>query len=92
MAPGARVPSRIGLNSHSANSSTKLTDLWETEIDCPAMQGKLNLAQIALICAFGLEARIGDFRWRDRHPRLRERFDRLAARPSIAATAPPAAR
>jgi glutathione S-transferase len=49
------------------------------------MQGRLNLAQIVLICALGLEARIQDFRWRDGHPRLCEWFDRLAARPSIAA-------
>ena len=77
---------------HETERARRLIDLWETEIDCPTMQGKLNLVQIALICALGLEVRIRDFRWREGHPRLREWFDRLAARPSIAATAPPEAR
>jgi glutathione S-transferase len=69
-----------------------LIDLWENEIDCLTMQGKLNLAQIALVCALGIEVRNRDFRWREGHPRLRAWFERLAARPSIAATVPPEAR
>jgi glutathione S-transferase len=77
---------------HETDRAKRLIDLWETEIDCPTMQGKLNLAQIALVCALGLEARNHDFRWRGGHSRLREWFDRLAARPSIAATVPPEAR
>jgi glutathione S-transferase len=55
------------------------------------MQGKLNLAQIALVCALGLEARNRDFRWRQGHLWLRAWCDRLATRPSIAATIPPEA-
>jgi glutathione S-transferase len=76
---------------HETDRAKRLIDLWETEIDCPTMQGKLNLAQIVLVCALGLEARNHDFRWREGHPRLREWFDRLAARPTIAATVPPEA-
>jgi glutathione S-transferase len=81
-----------GILRHETDRTSRLIDLWEAEIECPTMQGRLNLAQIVLICALGLEARIRDFRWREGHPRLRKWFDRLAARPSIAATAPPEAR
>jgi hypothetical protein len=35
----------------------RMVDLWETEIDHPVMCGKLNLVQIALACALGLEVR-----------------------------------
>jgi len=77
---------------HETDRAKRLIDLWETEIDCPTMQGKLDLAQIALVCALGLEARNRDFRWREGHSKLREWFERLAARPSIAATVPPEAR
>jgi glutathione S-transferase len=77
---------------HETDRAKRLIDLWETEIVCPTMQGKLNLTQIALVCALGLEARSRDFRWREGHSRLREWFDRLAERPSIAATVPPEAR
>jgi glutathione S-transferase len=76
---------------HETDRAKRLIDLWEMEIDCPTMQGKFNLAQIVLVCALGLEARNRDFRWREGHSRLREWFDRLAARPSIAATVPPEA-
>jgi glutathione S-transferase len=77
---------------HETDRARRLIDLWENEIDCPTMQGKLNLAQIALVCALGIEVRNRDFRWREGHPRLRAWFERLAARPSIAATVPPEAR
>ena len=76
---------------HETERAKRLIDAWETEIDCPTMQGKLNLAQISLVCALGLEARNRNFRWREGHSRLRVWFDRLAARPSIAATVPPEA-
>jgi glutathione S-transferase len=67
-----------------------MTNVWETEIEHPWMQGALNLAQLTLVCALGLEARIPDFRWRPAHPRLGAWFERVAARPSFQATAPPA--
>jgi len=67
------------------------TTAWEREIDHPLMSGVLNLAQITLACALGFEARIPDLHWRPGHPKLCEWFDHVAARPSFAATAPPAA-
>jgi glutathione S-transferase len=74
---------------HEADRSRRMADLWETEIDHPLMRGALNIAQITLGCALGLEARIPDFRWRPEHPKLGDWFGKISARPSFAATAPP---
>jgi glutathione S-transferase len=76
---------------HEAQRSRRMTDLWESQIDQPLMHGALNMVQITLACALGLEARIPEFRWRPEHPKLRAWFDPIAARPSFAATAPPKA-
>ena len=77
---------------HEAARSARMVDLWEKEISHPLMRGGLNLAQITLACALALEVRNADFRWRPGHPGLSAWYDRIAARPSLAATAPPAAR
>lgn len=74
---------------HEAHRAERMTDLWETEIGQPLLHGALNRVQATLACALGFEARIPGFRWRPGHPRLCEWFDRIAARPSFAATAPP---
>ncbi|HSE02408.1 MAG TPA: glutathione S-transferase N-terminal domain-containing protein [Burkholderiales bacterium] len=76
---------------HEADRSRRMADVWETEIDHPLMHGALNLVQITLACALGLDARIPEFRWRPQHPKLRAWFDSISARPSFAATAPPGA-
>jgi len=75
---------------HEADRAARFTDLWEREITHPLMGGPLNLAQITLACAFGLEPRLRSFRSRARHPRLSDWLTRIAERPSIAATAPKA--
>ena len=80
------------LLQHEAHRSARMADLWEAEINHPLMRGTLNLAQIALACALGFEARNPDFRWRPGHPKLCAWFDHIAARPSLAVTAPPASR
>jgi glutathione S-transferase len=67
-----------------------MIDIWEKEIDDLWMHGALNLAQLTLACALGLEARIPDFRWRPGHPKLCAWFERIAARPSFQGTAPSA--
>lgn len=79
-----------GVIRHEAARSGRMAEVWEKEIDHPLMHGELNLAQITLACALGLEARNPDFRWRPGHPRLCEWFDPISRRSSFAATAPPA--
>lgn len=80
-------PTVIG---HEIARAGRMTDLWETLVDQPLMQGRFNMVQMALVCALGLEARYPDFRWREGHPGLRAWFDRIVARPSIRQTEPPA--
>jgi len=86
--PNERSPSII---RHEMQRGARMADLWETEIGHALMRGPLNLAQITLACALGLDARIPDFRWRPGRPKLADWYDRIAARPSLAATAPPGA-
>ena len=76
---------------HESDRSRRMADLWEAEIDHPLMRCALNMAQITLACALGLEARNPHLHWRPRHPKLCDWFVPIAARPSFAATAPPRA-
>ena len=78
-----------GVIRHETDRALRMVDLWEKEIVSPPMQGSLNLVQLTLACALGLEARNPNFRWRPRHPKLVAWFERVAARPSFVATAPP---
>lgn len=78
-----------GVIRHETDRARRMTDLWESEIGNPLMHGELNIVQVTLACALGLEARNPGFLWRPLHPKLREWFDEIAARPSFAATAPP---
>jgi len=80
-----------GIIQHETDRARRMADAWEREIDHPLMHGALNMIQLTLACALGLEARNPDFRWRPGHPKLRDWYDRIAARPSFAATAPPGA-
>lgn len=79
-----------GVIRHETERARRMTDLWETEVASPMMNDVLNIAQITLGCALGLEARNPDFVWRNRCPRLCHWFDRLSSRPSFVATMPPA--
>lgn len=74
---------------HEARRAERMVGLWERGIGHPLMHGTLNMAQITLACALGLDARIPEFQWRTGHPKLSSWYDRIAARPSFAATAPP---
>jgi len=75
---------------HEAARAGRMADLWETEIDHSLMRGAVSLGQITLACALGFAALNPDLLWRPGHPKLCAWFDRFAARPSFAATAPPA--
>ena len=77
---------------HEAHRSKRLAGLWELEIDHPIMRGSLNMAQVTLACALGLDVRNPDFQWRPGHPKLSDWFNHIAARPAFAATVPPRAR
>lgn len=78
-----------GVIQHESDRAQRLADVWEQEVNHPHMRGLLNMIQITLACALGLEARNPDFRWRPRHPNLSAWFDHVAARPSFVVTAPP---
>jgi glutathione S-transferase len=53
---------------------------------------QMNLGDVACACAlFWAEYRMPELRWRDQHPNLKGWAERMEARPSFAATRPPAA-
>jgi glutathione S-transferase len=81
-----RSPSVI---RHEAERASRMADLWDAEVEHPWMHGALNLAQITLGCALGLEARNPDLHWRPGRAKLSDWFDRIAARPAFLATVPP---
>jgi glutathione S-transferase len=85
--PDQRSPTVI---QHEADRSERMADLWEVEIGHPWMRDGLNLEQMTLACALGLEARNPDLRWRPGRPKLCDWFTSFAVRPSFATTAPPA--
>ena len=78
-----------GVIRHEMDRAARLLAHWEREIAHPYMRGPLNMAQLTLACALGLEARNPDFEWRSGHAGLLEWFRPIAARPSFQATAPP---
>lgn len=80
-----------GVIRHEAERARRMADLWEREIEQPPMRGALNMAQLTLGCALGMEARNRDLDWRSGHPRLAAWFGEWSRRPSFAATAPPPA-
>lgn len=80
-----------GVIQHETDRAQRMAHAWEREIEHPLMRGPLNMVQITLACALGLEARNPGFRWRPGHPKLSAWFDGIAARPSFKATAPPSA-
>jgi glutathione S-transferase len=73
---------------HEADRGARMVDLWEREIGHPMLHGTLNMAQITLACTMGFADLIPDLHWRVGHPDLCDWFGRIAARPSITATAP----
>lgn len=80
-----------GVIQHETERARRMADVWQHEIGHPLMRGALNIIQITLACALGLEARNPAFLWRAQHPKLSLWFDEIAARPSFTATAPPGA-
>ena len=77
-----------GVIQHEKDRARRMADVFEKEVGTPLMCGPLNMAQITLACALGLEARNPEFLWRSQRPMLGEWFAPLAARPSFVATVP----
>ncbi len=77
---------------HERDRAARMIDRWETEIDHPAMQGRFNLVQVALVCALELETQYPDFQWREGHEKLSKWLTCVSARPSVRKTALPASR
>ena len=84
--PNERSPEVL---RHEEHRCARMTALWEQEIDHPLMHCALNMPQIVLGCALGLDVRNPDLQWRTGRPKLSAWFDRISARPSFAATVPP---
>ena len=72
-----------GVIRHETDRASRMIDLWEAEIDHPWMCDELNIAQITLGCALGLEARNPDFRWRPGHVKLTDWFGRTRLPPVV---------
>jgi glutathione S-transferase len=81
-----RSPTTI---EHERQRARRMTDLWESEIDHPLMNGPRGMAQITLICALQLERRNPGIQWRPDHPKLLAWTERLGERASITETLPP---
>ncbi len=88
-AENERSPATI---KHEAARSLRMADVWEKEIDHAWMRGAINMAQITLACALGMEARNPALQWRPGHPKLCTWYERIAARSSLMQSAPPASR
>jgi len=78
-----------GVVAHETARAGRLIEAWEREIGHPWMNGPLNMAEITLGCALGIEVRLPEFRWRPGHAKLTTWYDAIAARPSFVETAPP---
>ena len=77
-----------GIIEHERERSRRMADFWESHVAAPEMSGELNLAQITLVVALQIEARLPAFAWREGHSALEAWEAQLAKRPSIAATRP----
>jgi glutathione S-transferase len=84
--PNERSPAVI---RHEMDRAARLADLWEREVAHPLMGGGLNMVQLTLACALGIELRMPDLDWRTARPKLGGWYERLAARPSFKETEPP---
>ena len=84
--PNARSPTVI---RHETDRAARLADVWEREIAHPLLEGALNMVQLTLACALGIELRMPDLDWRTGHARLVGWYAPIAARPSFKATEPP---
>lgn len=81
-----------GIVQHEMSRSERMLDVWEHQVSHPLMCGPLNMPQITLACALGLEARMPRLLWRAGRSRLVQWYGHVASRPSFMATEPPVTR
>lgn len=77
-----------GVIAHEVSRARRLFALWEEEAEAPLLTGPLNHVQMLLVCAAAAAGRIPELDLAALCPRLAERLAWIAARPSLAQTAP----
>lgn len=75
------------IRAHEQERARRLAAHWNGLIAHPLMQGPLTMAQIVLYVALDVLRTRGGTDWQPHNPALATWFERLAAHPSIAATA-----
>jgi glutathione S-transferase len=71
---------------HETDRAVRLADLWEREIKHPLMHGPVNMAQLLLIVALELAARVKVADVENNRPALAAWAGRMRERPSVRAT------
>jgi glutathione S-transferase len=76
---------------HEAARAMRMADTFDKEMANPVLTGPLNIAQITLGCALNAPGapKLCGQEWRKAHPKLAAWAEKMAARPSFAATMPP---
>ena len=74
---------------HERRRALRLADRFEGEVGTPAFEGPLDMPQLLLFCALGIERRLPAFDWRTDRPGLVAWHARLAALPSVTGSLPP---
>ena len=76
--------------AHETARAVRMFNLWEQWVEHPLLAGPLNMLQITLGCALGLERRLSSFQWHANQPKLYQWYSVVSRRPSFVATQPPA--
>lgn len=72
-----------------AARAARVLAVWEKLVEHPLLTAPLNMLQITLACALGLEVRTLGTQWRASAPKLARWYFSVARRPSFVATQPP---
>lgn len=75
--------------AHEAARAARMLGVWERHAQHPLLTGPLNMVQIVLACALGLEPRTLGIQWHASHPDLSSWYSSVSCRPSFVATQPP---
>lgn len=75
--------------AHEAARTARMLEFWEQRAQHPLLTEPLNMLQIMLACAFGLEARTLGIQWHDNQQRLGSWYCAISQRPSFVVTQPP---